>query len=74
MDTDEHLSQPLPHPEEPVDELSYIPHSHQTARAVSISPIYIFLNQTLHITCAIEYFFLYMQMFRLVKNTVTAIG
>jgi hypothetical protein len=36
MNTDEHLSQPLPHPEEPVDELSYVPHSHQSARAVSI--------------------------------------
>jgi hypothetical protein len=28
MNTDEHLSQPLLHPEEPVDELSYVPHSH----------------------------------------------
>jgi hypothetical protein len=31
MNTDEHLSQPLPHPEEPVDELSYVLHSHQSA-------------------------------------------
>jgi hypothetical protein len=36
MNTDEHLSQPLPHPEEPVDELLYVPHSHQSARAVNI--------------------------------------
>jgi hypothetical protein len=36
MNTNEHLSQPLPHPEEPVDELSYVPHSYQNARAVSI--------------------------------------
>jgi hypothetical protein len=36
MDTDEHLSRPLPHTEELVDELSYVPHSHQIARAVSI--------------------------------------
>jgi hypothetical protein len=28
MNTDEQLSQPLPHPEEPVNELSYVPHSH----------------------------------------------
>jgi hypothetical protein len=36
MYTDDHLSQSLPHPEEPVDELSYVPHSHRTTRAVSI--------------------------------------
>jgi hypothetical protein len=36
MDTNEHLSQSLPHPEELVDELSYVPHSYQTARAVNI--------------------------------------
>jgi hypothetical protein len=36
INTDEHLSRPLPHPEKPVDELSYVPHSHQSARAVSI--------------------------------------
>jgi hypothetical protein len=36
MNTEEHLSQPLPYPEEPMDELVYVPHSHQNARAVSI--------------------------------------
>jgi hypothetical protein len=36
MNTDELLSQPVPHLEELVDELTYVPHSHQNARAVSI--------------------------------------
>jgi hypothetical protein len=36
MNTDEQLSQSLLHPEEPVDELAYVPHSHQNARAVVI--------------------------------------
>jgi hypothetical protein len=35
MNTDEQLCQPLPYPEESVDELSYVPHSNQTALAVS---------------------------------------
>jgi hypothetical protein len=34
--TDEQLSQPVLYPEEPVNELAYILHSHQTAKTVSI--------------------------------------
>jgi hypothetical protein len=36
MNTEEYLSHQLLHPEEPMDELSYVPHSHQNARVVSI--------------------------------------
>jgi hypothetical protein len=36
MNIEEQLNQPLPHPEEPVDELTYVPHSHQNVRTVSI--------------------------------------
>jgi hypothetical protein len=36
MNTEKQLSQLVPHPEEPVDELTYILHSHQNVRVVSI--------------------------------------
>jgi hypothetical protein len=40
---DEQLSQSVPHPEELVDELEYVPYSHQTVRAVSICTTLIYL-------------------------------
>jgi hypothetical protein len=36
MNTHEQLSQPVPHSDEPVDELTYISRLHQSAQAVSI--------------------------------------
>jgi hypothetical protein len=36
MNTGEQLSQLVPHPNEPVDGLTYVPHSHQNTRAVTI--------------------------------------
>jgi hypothetical protein len=36
MNIEKQLSQPLLHPEEPMYELTYVLHSHQNARAVSI--------------------------------------
>jgi hypothetical protein len=36
MNINEQLSQPVLHLEENVDELAYVPHLHQTTRAVSI--------------------------------------
>jgi hypothetical protein len=35
MNTDKRLSQPVLHPEEPMNELTYVPHSHQNAQTVS---------------------------------------
>jgi hypothetical protein len=40
MDTDEHLSQPSPHPEEHVDELSYVPHLHPVLTIIGSNLIY----------------------------------
>jgi hypothetical protein len=36
INIEEQLSQPVPHPKETVNELAYVPHSHQNALAVSI--------------------------------------
>jgi hypothetical protein len=36
MNTDEQLCRSVPHPEEHVDELAYVPQSHQNVRAISI--------------------------------------
>jgi hypothetical protein len=47
MNTEEQLSRPILHPEEPVDELTYVSYSHQNFWAVNIQPNYLFLCTTL---------------------------
>jgi hypothetical protein len=43
INNEEQLSQPVSHPEEPVDELAYVPHSHQNIWVISIELKYFFL-------------------------------
>jgi hypothetical protein len=37
MNTNEQLSQPVPHPEEYVDKLTYVPHSHQNPERLAFN-------------------------------------